>query len=100
DMESLSPRAINKEISEPTKALTIMPAKIIVSIAKLRLLNRTKPKTTNKVTNPLTIDTTGSVQFPKPSIFTWKNITITAPDEAPEETPIVYGSAKGLRNNP
>ena len=69
-MESRSLKEIINETTALIKALTIIPAKIIVSIAKLLLLNLTNPKTTSKDINPLKIATTGSVKLPNPTIVT------------------------------
>ena len=67
----------------------MIPAKIIVSIAKLRLLKRTSPNTMTKANNPLIMETIGRVKLPNPIIDTLKNKTRTAPKEAPDDTPIV-----------
>src|SRR5690625_4779118 len=43
---------------------------------------------------------TGNVNDPSNGSDMPKNIVITAPTEAPEDTPNVYGSASGLRKRP
>ncbi len=42
----------------------------------------------------------GSVNIPAKGMDKPKNKVKTAPSEAPEETPMVYGSASGFLNKP
>ena len=50
----------------------MIPANMMVSIAKLRLLNRTSPNTMSNAMNPPIMETIGSVKLPNPTIDTMK----------------------------
>lgn len=59
-----------------------------------------KNNTIKMVINAAMILAIGKVNKPKMGRLSWKNITITAPTEAPEDTPNVYGSANGFLSSP
>ena len=46
----------------------MIPANMMVSMAKLRLLNRTSPNTMSNAMNPPIMETIGSVKLPNPTI--------------------------------
>src|SRR5690625_171807 len=93
-------KAIIKEINDPKKELKITPVKIIVSTRIARSILSAKINTINTVTKALIILKKGKEKEPNMGIDKLKKIVITAPTEAPEETPRVKGSASGLRKRP
>src|SRR5699024_5772987 len=57
-------------------------------------------KTTNRLDSAVIKATKGIVQVPNKAVCNPNNITTAAPTAAPEDTPKIYGSAKGFRKTP
>src|SRR5690625_210581 len=92
--------AIIKEIKAPRKELKIIPVKIIVSTRIARSIFRAKYNTIKIVKKDANILNNGRVKEPIHGSEILKKIVITAPTEAPEDTPKVKGSANGFLNKP
>src|SRR5699024_2627878 len=89
-----------RDISAPKKELKITPVKIIVSTRMARSMRLANNRTIKIVINEATILKSGSVNEPITGREIPKKIVITAPTDAPEDTPNVNGSANGFRNKP
>ena len=75
------------------------PARINVETACARP-TRARPYTTPTVINAPTNAAIGITSAPRIVAGQCSAIAITAPSPAPEATPMMYGSASGLRNSP
>jgi hypothetical protein len=87
-------------MNAPRKELKIIPVKIIVSTFMDLSIFLANNKTAKMVKKEKRILNKGRVNMPANGIDKPKNKVKTAPREAPEDTPIVYGSARGFLNKP
>ena len=92
--------AIMSDRTEPRNEPKMIPVRMIVSIFIERSTSLAKPMTRNIVIAAPVILKTGNVYVPKIGIDKPKKSVTTAPTEAPDDTPSVYGSASGFFSNP
>ncbi|EKN67412.1 hypothetical protein BAZO_09626 [Schinkia azotoformans LMG 9581] len=78
----------------------MIPVRMIVSTDIFRSTIRENVKTRNKVNKAKMILIIGKVNEPITGRVNPKKRTMTAPTDAPDETPSVYGSASGFFNSP
>src|SRR5699024_2725503 len=93
-------KAIIREINAPKKELKIIPVKMIVSTRMERSTARANKITDIIVINAASILSVGKAYNPQQGRLILKNTVTTAPTEAPEETPRMYGSANGFFSKP
>ena len=93
-------KAIIREINAPKNELKITPVKIIVSTFIERSIFCAKRRTRRIVIKAQMTLKKGKVNAPIKGSDKLKNMVTTPPTDAPDETPSVYGSARGFLNNP